>query len=111
MAEQADVFVKNNFVTEDITVKRILPDEIVTTTTIGYGGEVKFPLLVPEESLIIIQPEGKNPEEWALKVRSSIIDLAVSPSSNQWRVRIIPNELPPEVPTTVNVTVGDPVEG
>ena len=111
MAEQADVFVKNNFETEDISVKRILPNGSDTNTTIGHGNEVKFALLVSEESLIITLPTGEAPEDWPLKVRSSIIDLAVLPSSGKWNITIIPNSLPPEVPTTVNVGVGDPVEG
>ena len=104
MAEQADVFVTNSF-ESDIVVTRILPDESSENTTIADGNEEKFSLMVPEESLIINAPDGKD-ERLYIVVRSSIIDLQVRHSSTNWTTRIIPNDLPPEVPTTVNVNVG-----
>jgi hypothetical protein len=107
MAEQADVFVKNKFENErDIVVTRVLPDESRVNTTIAYGNEEKFPSLVPEESLIINVPDGEDTKNWPIVVRSSIIDLKVTHSSTNWTFRIIPNDLPPEVPTTVNITPG-----
>jgi hypothetical protein len=110
MAEQADAFVKNTF-DSDIVVTRILPDESSEDNTIGSGKEKRFPLLVSEESLIINAPEGKDTENLHITVRSSIIDLKVRHSTTNWTLRIIPNDLPPEVPTTVNVSVGDPGGG
>jgi hypothetical protein len=115
MAEQADIYVKNEFAS-DIVVTRILPDEISSDTTIPSGDEdrfyltshceEKFPLVVSEELLIINAPDGVDTEDCYIIVRSSIIDLAISFSSTNWTIRIVPNELPPEVPTSVNVTVG-----
>ena len=108
MAEQADVFVKNKFESErDIVVTRVLPDESREDTIIANGDEEKFPLLVAEESLIINAPDGADTENLHLIVRSSIIDLKVTHSSTNWTLQIIPNDLPPEVPTTVNITPGD----
>jgi len=104
MAEQADVFVTNSF-QSDIVVTRVLPDKSRVDTTIANGNEEKFPLMVPEESLIINAPDGKD-ERLYIVVRSSIIDLHVRYSTTKWTTRIIPNDLPPEVPTTVNVNVG-----
>ena len=104
MAEQADVYVKNSF-DSDIVVTRIVGSSS-EDTTIGNEIEEKFPLLVSEELLIINVPDGKDTKDWSIIVRSSIIDLKVGQSSTRWTLRIISNELPPEVPTTVNVNVG-----
>ena len=109
MAEQADVYVENTF-DSDIVVTRIL-DASSEDTTIVSGEEEKFPLLVSEESLIINAPDGKDTENLHIIVRSSIIDLKVRHSTTRWTLRIIANDLPPEVPTTVNVSVGDPGGG
>ncbi len=107
MAEQADVYVKNDF-EEDIVVTRIPPSGSGVDTTIANGNEKKFPLLVPEESLIINVPDGEDTKDWPIVVRSSIIDLKVTHSTTNWTTRIVPNDLPPEVPTTVNITPGGP---
>jgi hypothetical protein len=110
MAEQADVYVKNSF-KSDIVVTRVLPDESSEDTTIASGNEEKFPLLVSEELLIINVPHGEDTKDWSIVVRSSIIDLKVGQSSTNWTLRIMPNDLPPEVPTTVNVDVGQDPPG
>jgi hypothetical protein len=108
MAVQADVHVKN-MIPGQITVTRIRPGG-PEDTTIDNGSVEPFPALNPQESLIINVPEGKDMSEYPLGIRTSITDLKVSCSPNQWTVNIFANDLDPDVPTTVNITAGDPGE-
>lgn len=113
MAEQADVYVENKF-QGSIVVTRKRPDGSSVDATISNEvneNEKKFPLLVPEESLIINAPEGFDTEDYPIVVRSGIIDLKVTTSRTNWTIKIVPNDLPPEVPTTANVNVGEDGEG
>ena len=115
MAEQADIYVTNKF-ERDIVVTRILPGGSSENAKIPSGDEDRFylsshyeeklPLVIPEESLIINAPDGVDTEDCQIVVRSSIIDLAILCSRTNWTIRIVPNDLPPDVPTTVNVSVG-----
>lgn len=107
MAEQADVYVKNNF-SGDITVTRKLPDGgSDLEVTIAHGNEEQIYLAGTDVSLIIQAPVGVDTKDHPLGVKSGL-DLAVSHSrtDSNWRIRIEPNDLPPEVPTTVNVEAG-----
>lgn len=110
MAEQADFHVRN-MVPGTITVTRILPQPAdPENTTIESGSVEPFPALNPQESLIINLPSGKDTSEWPLGVRTSITDLTVSCSETSWTIKIVPNDLEGEVPTTVNINAGDPGE-
>jgi len=107
MAEQADVYVKNKF-SGDITVIRKLPDgSSDLNITITYGNTEQVYLAGTDVSLVIQAPEGVDTKDYPLVVRTGL-DLAVSHSrtDSNWRIRIEPNDLPPEVPTTVNVEAG-----
>ncbi|HLP44425.1 MAG TPA: hypothetical protein VK186_28285 [Candidatus Deferrimicrobium sp.] len=108
MAEQANVFVKNLF-TDAITVFRKLPDgNNDLEKRIPHGNEEEIILPGPTVAMIIHAPNGVDTQNSPIVVRSSIIDLAVkcSRTDGNWTIKIIPNDLPPEVPTTVNITVG-----
>jgi hypothetical protein len=108
MAEQADVYVKNNLV-GDITVARKLPDgSSDLNITVTNGNTEQVYLAGTNISLVIHAPEGVDTKEYSLGVRSGL-DLAVTHSrtGSNWAIKIIPNDLPPEVPTTVNVNIGE----
>lgn len=112
MAEQADVYVKNNL-TGDITVVRKLPDgSSDLSITIANGNTEQIYLAGTDVSLVIHAPEGVDTKDHPLGVKSGL-DLAVSHSrtDSRWTIQIVPNDLPPEVPTTVNVSAGDPTGG
>ncbi|MCP5104346.1 MAG: hypothetical protein GY950_13240 [bacterium] len=108
MADRADVNVKN-VLADDINVIRKLPDgSSDINAVIANGNEEQIHLPGPEVSLQINAPVGMDTNTCPLKVISDV-DLAVSHSrtSALWTMRIESNELPPETPTTVNVTVGE----
>lgn len=107
MAEQADVYIKNNL-EDSLSVIRKLPDgSSDLNITIAAGNEEQIYLAGTDVSLIVGAPEGVDTKDHPFVVKSGL-DLAVSHSrtDSNWTIKIIPNDLPPEVPTTVNITVG-----
>jgi hypothetical protein len=109
MAEQADVFVKNTFPEGSVQVIRYLSDgNSDLEVTIASGGEEKIFLGGTEVHLIINAPGGVETKERLAKIRSDL-DLAVSysPTNSNWKVQIPPNNSLAEVPTTVNISIGD----
>jgi hypothetical protein len=108
MANRADFYVRNAL-TNDINVIRKLPDgSIDLETAVAYGDEEMIPLQGTEVSLIINGPDGTDIKECPVKVKSDV-DLAVtcSRTDSNWALQIVPNELPPDTPTDVNVYVGE----
>ena len=111
MAEQADVYVTNWLDTHgDINVSRKLADGTTDINiTVAYGEKSeKIYLGGTDVSVIITPPSGVETKDHPLRVKSDI-DLAVSHSitGSNWTIQIATNDGPPEVPTTVNVNVGD----
>lgn len=110
MAEQAEVFVKNMFDEGDIRAVRKLGDGTIDKdVTIAYQDEEMIPLIGTDASLIIFAPSSvPDIQAHHLKMKSQV-DLAVSHSrsNSSWAIKIEPNNLPPDAPTTVNVNVGD----
>lgn len=118
MAEQADFWVRNvlkeNDVGGDINVIRKQPDGTIDLdTSIAKGEEEQIPILDPEVSLIINPPLGITDTKECYVLVKSDVDLAVSCSrtDSNWTINIVPNELPPFSPTTVNVDVGEEKPG
>ena len=112
MADRADVFVKN-VLAGNINVIRKLPDgSSDLEVTIANGNEEQIHLASPEVSLLINAPKRVDTKDCPFNVKSDV-DLAVSCSRthSNWTVQIVPNDLPPDSPTTVNVTVGEIAPG
>lgn len=109
MADRADVYVKNAFLEGDIGVTRKLADGTIEyQTTITNGEEEMIHLAGPEVSLVIGAPQGKDINECHANVSSDVdLEVSHSRSSSTWTVEIAASDLPPEAPTTVNVTVGE----
>ncbi|MCP5048267.1 MAG: hypothetical protein GY940_13940 [bacterium] len=109
MANRADVFVINKLKQGDIGFQRKPTDETIDMADkINTGNEKRVPLLDPNVSLIIKAPQGVDITNCPLKVESDV-DLSVlySVTHSYWKIKIEPNTLPPDVPTSVNVTVGE----
>ena len=108
MIEQADVFV-NNLFGNDVNVARKLPNGSTDyETTITAGANERIPVQGTEASLVISLPtQVQDLKTCPIKVKKDV-DLAVSCSRTDrcWTLQILPNNLNPEVPTTVNVSVG-----
>lgn len=115
MIEQANVFIKNKFVNcedpKDIQVT--LEPAGGTQPIIIAAGQTGDPILLPnlETSLVIKAPDSiEDLKEVDIQVWSGVDLSVISSSTNgewKWTLKILTNNLPPEVPTTVNVTVGD----
>jgi hypothetical protein len=103
MANQADFLIKNVCFAEGLEVSKLTP-----VATIADGIEERIPVLSPDESLVIKAPVGKDIRYCPLTVKSDVdLSVTVSRTNSTWTLKIIPNDLPPDVPTTVNVTIED----
>ncbi len=108
MANRADVLVKNMF-TGGIQVIRKLVDGISDLEmTLEKGNQEKIYLPGPEVELVIKAPAALDIKESFTKVKSDV-DLTISHSRthSSWTFKIEPNDLPPDSPATVNITIGD----
>ena len=108
MIEQADVFVKNFFDTA-VQVSRKLPDGSTgLSISIAAGEEEKVLLPGTDESLIIQAPAGIDITEQFIKAKAQVdLSILYSRTDSLWKINIVPNDLDPEVPTTVNVNIGE----
>lgn len=108
MAEQADFYI-HNISTDDIDVIRNLPGGgSDLAVTIASGNLEQFYLGGTDVSLNIIAPSGVDTKNYSVKVRADVDVMTVSSrTDSSWTIKIIPNDLPPDTPTTVNVYVGE----
>jgi hypothetical protein len=108
MANQADVNVKNVFSDKTINVKRKLQDgSIDLEVNIAQNSEEQVQLPSPDVSLIISAPDGMDLCDCLLKAKTDVdLETKHSRTDGNWTFNIIPNQLPPDTPTTMNVTVG-----
>lgn len=109
MAEQADVFVKNNL-TSTIVVQRGLSGGTFDLEESVAPGTVSpvIPLIGLDVFIIVNAPAGVDTKTCPFKVRADVdVSVACSRTDSYWKLQIVPNSLPPEAPTTVNVSVGD----
>lgn len=112
MADKADVYV-TNLLENDVNVFRKLPDGAsdLDTVVAGKDGETvhteKIILQGTDVSLEINAPQGMDIKGCPFMATSDV-DLAVSHSRTDsfWTAQIVPNDLPPEAPTSVNITLG-----
>jgi hypothetical protein len=109
MANNADVNVENVFSNAvTINVKRVLQNGASDREDNIVQNEAKqVPLPSPDVKLVIQVPEGMDLRNCVLKVKADVdLETKHSRTDSNWTLKIIPNDLPPDVPTTVNVTVG-----
>lgn len=109
MANNADVTIKNVF-TSDVTVnvKRCLPGGTVDLeVNIAQNEAEQVQLPSPDVSLVITVPGGMDLRNCLLKVRTDTdVEAVHSRTNGNWTLKIIPNNIPPDAPTTMNVSVG-----
>jgi len=109
MANQADVFIKNKFKPEhSFKFKHLLPNGSVNSEgTLPVTEEEKFFLPDTQSKIIVDPPPGFNIKDCWFSVKGMVdLNIVYSRTDNNWTINIIPNDLPPDVPTTVNVTMG-----
>ena len=111
MANYADVLVKNEIKNESksINVTRKLQNGTVDfSTVISQGGQEQINLASPEVSMVIDVLEGLDLKEYWVSVKAAVdLETIYSRTNSNWTFKIIPNELEPDIPTTVNISLGD----
>lgn len=109
MANKADVNVKNVF-NDSVTVNvkcRLQDGTIDKDVDIVQNEAVTVHLPAPGVALLITLPGGMDLCDCFLKVETDVdVNAVHSRTEGNWALSIIPNDLPPDVPTTMNVTVG-----
>jgi len=108
MADQADVFIKNGM-RGDINVRRKLStDRYDLDVTFGEGEQESIKLPDTDVSLVIQEPNGKDLKNCKFQVDSDV-DLVIlySRSESYWEIKVQPNDLLQDMPTTVNVNIGE----
>lgn len=106
MAEQADVYVKNDLTGAIGAVRYLVGGGSDLDITIASGIKEKIFLPEPGVLLAITPPNGNGTEGYSFDVTADESIISWSTESSRWTVEIIDNSVPPEVPTTVNITVG-----
>lgn len=113
MADQVDVKVKNFLEGEIINISRQLADgSRDMETSLSYTDEGQISLDSLDVAVRITAPQGIDMQTCPVAVRSDI-DLLVSCSISNgvWLIKIDPNTLNPNIPTTANVNVGEDKPG
>jgi hypothetical protein len=114
MANQAKFRINNKSETSiDVQAKRILPDgnsDIEKTIAQYDSKEIDLPST--DVSLVIDIPGVTDTKLYYLKAKSDVdLEILCSRTNANWIIKIVPNELPTGIPTTVNVDLGeDPPE-
>lgn len=109
MANQADVNVKNAF-SDNVTinVKRLLQNgtsDLEVNLEKGEAQEINLPST--DVKLVVTLPGEVDLRTCFLTVKTDVdLETIHSRTESKWTTRIIPNELSPDTPTTVNYTVG-----
>ena len=110
MADQADVLVKNQFPAQSVNVRRQLVSDGTTDYETVLSGDTQEQIVLPgpETAMLIQAPNGLDLKDCQIKLDCALdVEVTVSRTNSNWRMRIIPNDIPPEVPTTINVSIGD----
>jgi hypothetical protein len=110
MANRADVIVTNRLADNvNVNLVRRLPDGTsdlqVPIVNMGMG-QIHLPS--PDVSLEIIAPAEVDIKTSPFHVTSDVdLEILNSRTNSTWVMKIIANDLPPDVPTTVNVDLGE----
>ena len=111
MADQADVYVKNNLTAPIGVVRYCLPGgDSDLDISIGGGNEEMIYLVRSQTYMTIKPPSGKYTSDCTFSVSKEEL-LAWSTMDDHWTVEIKPNNVSPDAPTTVNIDLGDPGSG
>jgi hypothetical protein len=108
MANRADVLVKNKVQGKDVKVERILPDNLDYETILTSNGQEEINMEDTNVELVINAPGGIDPKLFGVSLDSAVdMEMRYSRTDGNWTFKIVPNQLDPEVPTTVNIEIGD----
>ena len=109
MINNARVKVESFFAGKSIRLTRMPTEKTrdFDETLTGHGHKF-VDLQSTAVSLVIQAPEGVDLKECWLKVKAAVdLEVVYSRSKSTWTFKIAPNTLDPEIPTTVNISVGN----
>jgi hypothetical protein len=109
MAEQVDVCINNSFTNPNVEVFRQFADgtrESGSEVTISGGSDDMFPLYEPGIKLVVTPDSAVDFGTCWFKVTENGDLVSWERKDGHWTIEIAPNPAVPEVPTTVNITVG-----
>jgi hypothetical protein len=108
MANRADVVVKNVSNKGVQVVRKLVEGVSDLEIALEKGTLERIHLPGPEVVLIIQAPSDIDTKDSLVKVRSDVdLTVAFSRTHSTWTFKIEPNDLPPDAPASVNVTIGD----
>lgn len=112
MANKADVYIKNAL-KDSVNLIRKTPDgdpdfdAVIKKKVEKKIHQEKVYLGSPEALLVISAPKDKDTKGCPITVESDVdLSISYSRTDSNWTVHIIPNDLPPDTPTSVNITLG-----
>ncbi len=107
MADQADVYIKNNFADAVRVFRRLRCGSCDLELTIASGDEESIYLVGIDTSLLINAPGGVDIKDSYCRARTDLdLEVSFSRTDSNWEIKLKPNNLPPEVPTMVYITLG-----
>ncbi len=107
MIEQADFYVNNTFQTAVQVSRKLADGSTDLNVSVDPGEEEMVPVQGTDVSLVIEAPGGIDIKECFLRSRAEVdLGVLVSRTDSHWKINIVPNDLEPEAPTTVNVKIG-----
>jgi len=107
MAEQANVYVKNNLADDINAIRYCRPGgNSDLDISIASEDEEMIYLVRTQTYLVLKAPNGVDTESCPFRVSNEDL-LSWSTTDDHWTVEIKPNNLPPDTPTDVNVYVGE----
>ncbi len=109
MIYRADAYVRNNSnLIDTLNVVSMHRYTKMQETTVNHGNVVRIPLSGPEVSLIISAPGDTDTKRCCIMIESDVdLDMVYSRAERNWTIKILPNELAPDMPTSINITISD----
>lgn len=109
MVNNAVVQLKNNFPGESIHVLRKPGEEVIDLDLmLTPQGTETIDLQSLDVLLEVHGPEGLDLKEYQFTIGSSVdLDISYSREHSRLTFKIAPNDVDPDIPTTVNISIGD----
>ena len=113
MAEQANVLVRNKIQNQTegqdvVTVIREYLGNDDFTTQLARNSEEAIVLQDTDVSLVIKAPSGIDSKLFRVNIDASVdVDMKYCREEGNWKFNLPSNSELPEVPTTVNIEIGD----
>lgn len=109
MINKADVFVRNEWV-DGVEVTRMIHQDETSDLNITIARQNEEKIILPSltTSLIINAPAGHDIKNCPIEMKSDVdMELLYSRTHHRLTIKVLPNDLTEEIPTTMNVTLGE----